>query len=212
MQCWLDRQYWEIWARFAGSRCKHSRPLIEMQQRGLDEPRAIAPIVANQQVLGHVSVVLPALPAPPLTLLALEQGSYVLALELARDRKIHEVELRVRREFAEDLLAGRYDDAEQMRARGRHLGYHMRGPFQVLIFALDSPEGFARIKWHAVTVGLSKRLMLTDDLQGRALSRCRIFWVKTFMAASSSGSWPALRLARLNTSPVRMSGVNPTTS
>jgi hypothetical protein len=45
-----------------------------LPKRGLDEPRAIAPIVANQQVPGHVSVVLPALPASPLTLLALEQS------------------------------------------------------------------------------------------------------------------------------------------
>ncbi|MDI3339242.1 MAG: helix-turn-helix domain-containing protein, partial [Sphaerobacter sp.] len=78
-----------------------------------------------------------ALPAPPLTLRALGHAATVLALEIIKDRLAHEAELRVRRGFAADLLAGRFDDAALMRDRARYLGYHLQGPFQVLAFDID---------------------------------------------------------------------------
>lgn len=106
-------------------------------KHGLDNPRAIAPIIAGHNLLGYVSLVLRDLPAPPLHLRALGQAATVLALEMVKERLAHEVELRVRRGFGDDLVSGRYDDAEQMRDRARYLGYDLTGPFQVLVFDID---------------------------------------------------------------------------
>lgn len=111
--------------------------LQAMPKRGLNHPRAVAPILAGRQLLGYVSLVLGSLPTPALTMRALAQAATVLALEMVKDRLAHEVELRQRRGFADDLLAGRYDDPQQMRDRGRYLGHDLRGPFQVLVFDID---------------------------------------------------------------------------
>jgi sugar diacid utilization regulator/putative methionine-R-sulfoxide reductase with GAF domain len=111
--------------------------LPAIPKRGLKEPRAVAPIVAGRQLLGYVSLELGELPAPPLSARALAQAATVVALEMVKDRLAHEVELRQRRGFADDLLAGRYDDPTQMRDRGRYLGHDLRGPFQVLVVDID---------------------------------------------------------------------------
>jgi purine catabolism regulator len=119
---------------------QNSLPLFElpaMPKRGLDQPRAVASIVAGPQVLGYVSIMLPTIPASPLTLLAFEQGSYALAVEMVKGRLVHEVELRIRHGFADDLITGRYDDPRQMQERSRCLGHDLRGPFQVLVFDFD---------------------------------------------------------------------------
>ncbi len=110
--------------------------LPAMPRRGMEHPRAVVPIVAGRQLLGFVSLELPELPAPPLTARALAQAATVIALEMVKERLAHEVELRQRRGFADDLLAGRYDDPAQMRERGRYLGHDLRGSFQVLVFDL----------------------------------------------------------------------------
>ncbi|HEU5348303.1 MAG TPA: GAF domain-containing protein [Ktedonobacterales bacterium] len=111
--------------------------LEAMPKRGLDRPRAVAPILSGRQLLGYVSLELAELPTPPLTARALAQAANVVALEMVKDRLAHEVELRQRRGFADDLLSGRYDDPVQMRDRGRYLGHDLRGPFQVLAFDID---------------------------------------------------------------------------
>ncbi len=97
--------------------------LQAMPRRGLARPRAIAPILAGRQLLGYVSLELEELPAPPLTMRALAQAATVIALDMVKDRLAHEVELRQRRGFGDDLLSGRYDDPMQMRDRGRYLVY-----------------------------------------------------------------------------------------
>jgi sugar diacid utilization regulator len=111
--------------------------LPALPERGLDHPCAVAPIVAGRDLLGYVSLALAELPAPPLTMRTLAHAATVLALAIVKDRLAHEIELRVRHGFAEDLIAGRFDDAQLMRDRGRYLGYDLRGPFQVLVFDID---------------------------------------------------------------------------
>ncbi len=111
--------------------------LQAMPKYGLDHPRAVAPILSGRQLLGYVSLEICELPTPPLTARALAQAATVVALEMVKDRLAHEVELRQRRGFADDLLSGRYDDPTQMRDRGRYLGHDLRGPFQTLVFDID---------------------------------------------------------------------------
>jgi sugar diacid utilization regulator len=112
--------------------------LPPMPKRGLERPRAVAPILSGRQLLGYVSLELEELPTSPLTARALAQAATVVALEMVKDRLAHEVDLRQQRGFADDLLSGRYDDPVQMRDRGRYLGHDLRGPFQVLVFDIDN--------------------------------------------------------------------------
>src|SRR5215472_238137 len=104
---------------------------------GMSRERLIAPILTSNQVLGYISV----LDNPPhneeLAFLALEQASLVLALSIAKERELADVEGRVRGEFLGDLLFGTYGDDAAAQRRARHLGYPLHGSHVVLMVDID---------------------------------------------------------------------------
>src|SRR5437762_6901710 len=77
---------------------------------GMSKERLIAPILAANQVLGYISVMDNQPHNEELAFLALEQASLVLALSIAKERELAEVEGRARGEFLGDLLFGTYGD------------------------------------------------------------------------------------------------------
>ncbi len=111
---------------------------------GMSRERLIAPILAANQVLGYISV----LDNPPhhdeLAFLALEQAALVLALSIAKERELSEVEGRVRGEFLGDLLFGTYGDDAAAQRRARHLGYPLHGSHVVMLTDIDDFSGFNR--------------------------------------------------------------------
>ncbi len=113
---------------------------------GMSRERLIAPILAANQVLGYISV----LDNPPhneeLAFLALEQAALVLALAIAKERELAEVEGRVRGEFLEDLLHGTYGDEAAAQRRARHLGYPLHGSHMVMLVDIDDFRGFHRAR------------------------------------------------------------------
>ena len=64
-------------------------------------------------------------------LLALRYGSVVLALELAHQRTVAEIELNLRRDLVDDLLAG--TDRDGAYARADALGHDLRRPHHVVV-------------------------------------------------------------------------------
>ena len=113
---------------------------------GMSRERLIAPILASNQVLGYISV----LDNPPhneeLAFLALEQAALVLALSIAKERELSEVEGRVRGEFLGDLLFGTYGDEAAAQRRARHLGYPLHGSHVVMMVDIDDFRGFNRAR------------------------------------------------------------------
>ena len=113
---------------------------------GMSRERLIAPILAANQVLGYISV----LDNPPhndeLAFLALEQAALVLALSIAKERELAEVEGRVRGEFLGDLLFGTYGDEAAAQRRARHLGYPLHGSHVVMLTDIDDFRGFNRAR------------------------------------------------------------------
>jgi purine catabolism regulator len=113
---------------------------------GMSRERLIAPILAANQVLGYISV----LDNPPhhdeLAFLALEQAALVLALSIAKERELAEVEGRVRGEFLGDLLFGTYGDDAAAQRRARHLGYPLHGSHVVMLTDIDDFRGFNRAR------------------------------------------------------------------
>src|SRR5437667_10444876 len=113
---------------------------------GMSRERLIAPIFAANQVLGYISV----LDHPPqneeLAFMAIDQAALVLALSIAKERELSEVEGRVRGEFLEDLLHGTYGDDAAAQRRARHVGYPMHGTHIVLLVDIDDFRGFARAR------------------------------------------------------------------
>jgi len=113
---------------------------------GMSRERLIAPIFAANQVLGYISV----LDHPPhheeLAFLAMEQAALVLALAIAKERELSEVEGRVRGEFLEDLLHGTYGDETAAQRRARHLGYPLHGSHILMLVDIDDFRGFNRAR------------------------------------------------------------------
>jgi len=109
---------------------------------GMSSARLIAPILAANQVLGYISV----LDHPPhneeLAFMAIEQAALVLALAVAKERELSEVEGRVRGEFLEDLLHSTYGDEAAAQRRARHLGYPLHGSHIVMLVDIDDFRGF----------------------------------------------------------------------
>src|SRR4030081_1246388 len=116
---------------------------------GMSRERLIAPILSANQVLGYISV----LDHPPhneeLAFMAIEQAALVLALAIAKERELSEVEGRVRGEFLEDLLHGTYGDEAAAQRRARHLGYPLHGSHIVMLVDIDDFRGFNRT--HQIT-------------------------------------------------------------
>jgi PucR family transcriptional regulator, purine catabolism regulatory protein len=113
---------------------------------GMSRERLIAPILAAGQVLGYISV----LDHPPhneeLAFMAIEQAALVLALSVAKERELSEVEGRVRGEYLEDLLHGTYGDEAAAQRRARHLGYPLHGSHIVMLVDIDDFRGFNRTR------------------------------------------------------------------
>jgi PucR family transcriptional regulator, purine catabolism regulatory protein len=109
---------------------------------GMSRERLIAPILAANQVLGYISV----LDHPPhneeLAFMAIEQAALVLALAVAKERELSEVEGRVRGEFLEDLLHGTYGEDAAAQRRARHLGYPLHGSHIVMLVDIDDFRGY----------------------------------------------------------------------
>jgi purine catabolism regulator len=113
---------------------------------GMSRERLIAPILAANQVLGYISV----LDHPPhneeLAFMAVEQAALVLALAIAKERELSEVEGRVRGEFLEDLLHGTYGDEAAAQRRARHIGYPLHGNHIVMRVDIDDFRGYNRAR------------------------------------------------------------------
>src|SRR2546428_12821848 len=73
--------------------------------------------------------------------MAIEQAALVLALAVAKERELSEVEGRVRGEFLEDLLHGTYGEEAAAQRRARHLGYPMNGSHIVMLVDIDDFRG-----------------------------------------------------------------------
>jgi sugar diacid utilization regulator len=104
------------------------------------------------EILGLLSLIDPEYRAGEHEVFALEHACTVLALELAHQRNLAEVELRLRRELVDDLITGT-DDASAI-ARSQAVGHDLRGPHHLAV-----------VRW---TGGIS------DDLLARAAAgACR---------------------------------------
>jgi purine catabolism regulator len=66
------------------------------------------------------------------------RATSVLAMEIAKQRAITEVQLRVQGDLVEDLLAGTFPSEEAAHLRARALGHDLTMPHIVSCFALDS--------------------------------------------------------------------------
>jgi sugar diacid utilization regulator len=96
-----------------------------------DKGRVIAVSQPGSEILGVIALIDPHRTAGDIERIALEHANTVLSLELAHLQASGEIELRLRRDLVEDLLAG--TDPDSARERARALGYDLARPHRVVI-------------------------------------------------------------------------------
>jgi sugar diacid utilization regulator len=107
-------------------------------------------VVANPRpgVLGVIALADPARTATETDLAALEYAATVLSVELSRLQSVDEAELRSRRDFAEELLAGA--DEATVKASAHALGYDPERPHRVIIATGRARDGLDEQFFQAV--------------------------------------------------------------
>jgi purine catabolism regulator len=122
-----------------------------LYQMGL--ARITGPIQIGHELVGSLSLVSRESNFDYLERLILGLVAPILALEFARERERSEVESRYSAEALMDVLQGNYQQAEEMIARARLLGYDLAVPQVVAVFELspeepDYPPENPRSQWH----------------------------------------------------------------
>jgi sugar diacid utilization regulator len=127
-----------------------------------DRGRLLALAQPRDEVLGVLALIDPERRAGQFELFALEEAALVLAVELAHQRSLAEMELRLRGDLVDDLLTG--TDDHSARARAAPLGHDLHPPHQILVVSWpDSQdvERLARAVDRAVTRITQTRALIT---------------------------------------------------
>ncbi|MHA6795060.1 PucR family transcriptional regulator [Pseudonocardia bannensis] len=100
-----------------------------------DRDRLLALAQPGSEVLGTIALLDPEGAATPTQVLTLKQAATVLGTELAHQRGLDEVELRLRRDLIDDLLNGTRSDTDEAGAvaRARALGHDLHAPHRVVV-------------------------------------------------------------------------------
>lgn len=106
---------------------------------GVGSAALICPISARGKTLGFLVVAATAAMEGELERRALEHAATVCAVELLKQRVVHEMAWRQRAAFLDDLLAGRLESPDEVRRRAGGLGFGFDGPYRVLLVAPDQP-------------------------------------------------------------------------
>ncbi|MFD8566749.1 PucR family transcriptional regulator [Streptomyces sp. NPDC059639] len=134
--------------------------------------RLIALVRPHGEILGALALVDARSEADEHTVFALEHAAAPLALELAHLRNLAEVELRLRRDLIDDLLAG--TDAASAYARSEAVGHDLRRSHYVIVvqwsnqtagdsFALTVGRAASAVGIHALLTQRSGRVVLVAD-------------------------------------------------
>ncbi|MEU2173717.1 helix-turn-helix domain-containing protein [Nocardia sp. NPDC019219] len=104
--------------------------------------RVIILVKPRTEILGTLALIDPDDTAVDAEIFALAYSSTMLGLELAHQRNLAEIELRLRRELVDDLLSGA--DGDSAFARAEALGYDLHGEhYVVLVHGVDSASAEA---------------------------------------------------------------------
>jgi purine catabolism regulator len=114
--------------------------LTDENLRQANLTRIMVPIQIRHEVVGYLSLIGRNSDFDYLERLILGQVAPILALEFARERERSEVETRYQAEAFMDVLQGNYQQADEMLARARLLGYDLAIPQVVVIFELAPAE------------------------------------------------------------------------
>lgn len=151
-----------------------------------DGGRVVAVARPQHDVVGVLVLVDPAHTVGDAQLRALEHGTTVLAMELARLRSLAETELRLRRDLVEEVLSG--TDEESALRRAQALGYDLERPHRVVLVEGRGRDGDEDAFLHA-----TRRAARDEPVGSLVSSRGR----SVVVLASHDADWEHYRRAVL---------------
>lgn len=151
-----------------------------------DGARLLAVARPQPDLVGAIVLLDPDRRSTEQELMALEHGTTVLAMELARIRSLAESELRVRRDLVDDLLAGTEEDSALRRAQA--LGYDLQRPHRVVVIEGRDRSGDAESFLHGV-----RRAARDEPVGSLLVSRGE----QVIILADHEPSWDAFRVSVL---------------
>lgn len=102
----------------------------------------VVPVVLDDEVAGRLWALQPSAPFGAAARQTLRRAASVVALALAKERTVQEVEWRLSRDFLDDLFDAENPPGETLRARARQLGTDLAQPHTVLVVGRDpAPVG-----------------------------------------------------------------------
>jgi sugar diacid utilization regulator/putative methionine-R-sulfoxide reductase with GAF domain len=147
---------------------EHGPPEVRLSAGRPARELDLVPVRAGSDLLGLLVVAVPEVDAEGADgrLRALQHGSTVLALEMAKERAAAEVERRLRGDLVEELLAGGLDDAEAERLarQAERLGHRLPRRAWVVVLEPDDAASEAEMaargrqdRIHAALADLARR-------------------------------------------------------
>lgn len=97
----------------------------------------VVPVVAGEEMLAFINVLELSRPLAELDLIAVEHASTVVALELLKERAALETELRLKKDFLDQLLAGRYLSEESALFQAQAFGLNLSRPWRIMLLEFD---------------------------------------------------------------------------
>ena len=117
-----------------------------------ERDRLISLVKPHHEVLGVIALIDPARTSREYEIFTLEYGTVVLASELAHQRSLAEVELRLHRELVDDLVTGTDNDSAYARAGA--LDHDLRGAHRVVVVQWGSTQTDSALS-HALSHALT---------------------------------------------------------
>lgn len=102
---------------------------------------AVVPVIAGRDTLGYVAAVEGDRPLGQMDRMAMEHAGTVIALELIKQKASFETERRLKKDFLDELLEGKYESEEYAAQRAERLGLDLSAEFRVVAVDFDSAAG-----------------------------------------------------------------------
>lgn len=117
---------------------QHKPSLAPLIVNVSQEPTTLVPLVARQRTFGYLAVLSPTSLTAELEQRALEHAATVCTLELVKQRVTQDTSRRMRGDFVDDMLLGRFTDEAELKRRAAYFGFIFEGTFRVLVVDIHS--------------------------------------------------------------------------
>ena len=123
----------------ANNSARPFRPVTASAERdGVTFNRLICGIRTENDYLGSLSVIRADVPFTDQDQAVIRNAVDLLAVRMSQDKKIAEIELRLKGNFIEDLISTHYTDPESIMNRARALAYNISLPHRVLVAEIEN--------------------------------------------------------------------------